>query len=126
MGVQPPVRPPDQPAVEASPAHTRLAVGREQDRPLAGVEREGDAPYAVRGPKARLFRVAVPRSVQCVNVRAAQRWFADHDAAVVTVVSQGGNRAAQRTYERCGFLNDDTALWFHRWFAGPSGATGTK
>ena len=59
-------------------------------------------------------------------VRAAQRWFADHDAALVTVVSQGGNRAAQRTYERCGFLNDDTALWFHRWFAGPSGATGTK
>ena len=55
MGVQPLVRPPDQPAVEASLAHTRLVAGREQDRPLAGVEREGDAPYAVRGPKAKLL-----------------------------------------------------------------------
>ena len=55
-------------------------------------------------------------------VRAAQRWFAEHDASVVTVVSQGANRPAQRTYERCGFLNDDTALWFHRWYAGETGA----
>ena len=55
-------------------------------------------------------------------VRAAQRWFAEHDASMVTVVSQGANRPAQRTYERCGFLNDDTALWFHRWYAGETGA----
>ena len=55
-------------------------------------------------------------------VRAAQRWFAERDADSVTVVSQGSNRSAQRTYERCGFLSDDTALWFHRWFASSPGA----
>ena len=51
-------------------------------------------------------------------VRRAQRWFVEHDAAVVTVASQGQNREGQRMYQRCGFLTDETALWFHRWFSG--------
>ncbi len=55
-------------------------------------------------------------------VQAAQRWFVEHDVAVVTVVSQGRNREGQRLYQRYGFITDDTALWFHRWFSGSPGA----
>ena len=55
-------------------------------------------------------------------LQAAQRWFVEHDVAVVTVVSQGRNREGQRLYQRYGFITDDTALWFHRWFSGSPGA----
>lgn len=42
-------------------------------------------------------------------------WFANHDAAKVTVVTQGRNVSAQRLYESCGFLTRNVQLWYHRW-----------
>lgn len=34
----------------------------------------------------------------------------------VEVVTQGRNYAAQRLYQRCGFLTKSTELWYHKWF----------
>jgi len=34
----------------------------------------------------------------------------------VEVVTQGRNYAAQRLYQRCGFLTKCTELWYHKWF----------
>lgn len=34
----------------------------------------------------------------------------------VEVVTQGRNYAAQRLYQRCGFLTKTTELWYHKWF----------
>jgi hypothetical protein len=33
-----------------------------------------------------------------------------------TVVTQGRNVAAQRTYQGAGYRTSRTSLWFHRWF----------
>lgn len=47
---------------------------------------------------------------------AAIDWFGTTGAQEVTVVTQGNNRAAQRLYQRCGFLSRDLQLWFHKWY----------
>ena len=73
MGVEPLVRPPDQLAVGAPLIQTCLVTGCEQHGPPPWVEREGDAPYASSGPKAKLLHIAVARSIQCVHVRPAER-----------------------------------------------------
>jgi ribosomal protein S18 acetylase RimI-like enzyme len=33
----------------------------------------------------------------------------------VSVVTQGRNVAAQRLYQRAGFVTASTQLWYHRW-----------
>ena len=73
MGVEPLVRPPDQLAVGAPLIQTCLVTGCEQHGPPPWVEREGDAPHASSGPKAKLLHIAVARSIQCVHVRPAER-----------------------------------------------------
>jgi len=50
-------------------------------------------------------------------VSAALDWFAGQGAAGVSVVTQGRNLAAQRLYQRCGFVTCAMQLWYHRWFA---------
>jgi ribosomal protein S18 acetylase RimI-like enzyme len=62
------------------------------------------------GPKAR------GRGVGGAMVRRALDWFGEQGAEEVLVVTQGRNQAAQRLYERCGFLTRDTGLWYHKWF----------
>jgi dTDP-4-amino-4,6-dideoxy-D-galactose acyltransferase len=47
------------------------------------------------------------------------RVFSERGMEKVEVVTQGRNVAAQRLYQRCGFLTADVQLWFHRWF-GPA------
>ena len=48
-------------------------------------------------------------------VEASLRWFAEHGAPRVTVVTQGRNIAAQRLYQRCGFVTQSVQLWYHLW-----------
>lgn len=50
---------------------------------------------------------------------AALGWFADRDVQKLTVVTQGRNIAAQRLYQRAGFLIQSTAAWHHKWFTHP-------
>lgn len=51
-------------------------------------------------------------------VQAALIWFARQGAASCQVVTQGRNVAAQRLYQRCGFLSSSVQLWYHWWFQG--------
>jgi dTDP-4-amino-4,6-dideoxy-D-galactose acyltransferase len=48
-------------------------------------------------------------------VEASLRWFAEHGIERVTVVTQGRNTAAQRLYQRCGFVTQSVQLWYHLW-----------
>jgi len=50
-----------------------------------------------------------------VLVQAALDWFKTHEISRVTVVTQGRNTAAQRLYERAGFVTRSVQLWYHRW-----------
>ena len=59
-------------------------------------------------------------------VQKAFEWLISQGAEEVTVVTQGRNVAAQRLYQRCGFLTQSLQLWYHKWYpaaepAGPSG-----
>jgi ribosomal protein S18 acetylase RimI-like enzyme len=47
---------------------------------------------------------------------AAQKWFADKQIFNVIVITQGRNCAAQRMYQRSGFLTRSVQLWYHKWF----------
>jgi dTDP-4-amino-4,6-dideoxy-D-galactose acyltransferase len=51
-------------------------------------------------------------------VYTALQWFAGHACAHVSVVTQGRNIAAQRLYQRNGFLTKSVQLWYHKWFVG--------
>lgn len=40
-----------------------------------------------------------------------------HDGvSYIDVVTQGRNYAAQRLYQRCGFITKSSELWYHKWF----------
>jgi ribosomal protein S18 acetylase RimI-like enzyme len=49
-------------------------------------------------------------------VLTSLHWFASQNARQVTVVTQGRNLAAQRLYQRTGFLIRDLQLWYHKWY----------
>lgn len=42
-------------------------------------------------------------------------WSTEQGARRATVVTQGRNIAAQRLYQRCGFLTSSVQHWYHRW-----------
>ena len=44
-------------------------------------------------------------------------WSREQEAKRALVVTQGRNLAAQRLYQRQGFVTASTRLWYHRWFA---------
>lgn len=48
-------------------------------------------------------------------VQGALQWFLDRGVKRVTVVTQGRNSAAQRLYQRCGFVTESMHLWYHWW-----------
>lgn len=56
------------------------------------------------------------RSVGSNLVRASLTRFASDGIKRVTVVTQGRNVGAQRTYQRAGFLSHSVRLWYHKWF----------
>lgn len=43
------------------------------------------------------------------------RWFASAGVGLVEVVTQGRNIAAQRLYQRRGFMTKSVQLWYHQW-----------
>lgn len=49
-------------------------------------------------------------------VKRSSRWFAERNLERIRVITQGRNIAAQRLYQRNGFLISDIKLWYHRWF----------
>jgi GNAT superfamily N-acetyltransferase len=49
-----------------------------------------------------------------VLVNGAIDWSASHDAKTITVVTQGRNTGALRTFEGCGFRVANTSVWMHR------------
>lgn len=53
-------------------------------------------------------------------IRQAMNWFADQNARSVTVVTQGRNVAAQRLYQRLGFVTRSLELTYHKWFYEPA------
>lgn len=56
------------------------------------------------------------KGVGVAVVEQALAWFTGQGASQVDVVTQGRNLAAQRLYQRCGFLTGKMELWYHRWF----------
>jgi ribosomal protein S18 acetylase RimI-like enzyme len=46
----------------------------------------------------------------------AVAWCASRGARTMSVVTQGRNPAALRTFQRAGFLVSSVELWFHKWF----------
>jgi ribosomal protein S18 acetylase RimI-like enzyme len=63
------------------------------------------------GPAAR------GHGVGTALVEALLSWAGSRGAERVTVVTQGRNVAAQRLYQRCGFLTRSIHLWYHHWLA---------
>jgi dTDP-4-amino-4,6-dideoxy-D-galactose acyltransferase len=55
-------------------------------------------------------------------VQAFLAWSIEHGAGRAIVVTQGRNVAAQRFYQRCGFLTSSLQLWYHRWFIDNKGS----
>jgi dTDP-4-amino-4,6-dideoxy-D-galactose acyltransferase len=49
-------------------------------------------------------------------VSSALAFFQSNQATRVTVVTQGRNVAAQRLYQRAGFVTDAVQIWYHKWF----------
>jgi len=67
-----------------------------------------------------LIAVAPPRRGTGLGgalVAAALAAFAAAGLAHAEVVTQGGNVASQRLYQRAGFRTQRAGLWLHRWFA---------
>lgn len=56
------------------------------------------------------------RGVGLELVRGAIAWLSEAGAERLTVVTQGHNVAAQRTFQRGGFRTSGVDLWFHGWF----------
>jgi ribosomal protein S18 acetylase RimI-like enzyme len=57
------------------------------------------------------------RGIGRALVDGALSWFAANAiAAKVVVTTQGRNVAAQRLYQRCGFVTQAVQLWYHKWY----------
>jgi len=50
-------------------------------------------------------------------VSSAVNWAKGQQAKEMTVVTQGANIGALRTFEACGFRITKTELWLHRWYS---------
>jgi len=49
-------------------------------------------------------------------IDSALDYFRSRNVEQVTVVTQGRNIAAQRSYQRAGFVTETIQLWYHKWF----------
>jgi ribosomal protein S18 acetylase RimI-like enzyme len=62
------------------------------------------------------------RGIGRALVFSALEWFSAQGMQEINVVTQGRNYAAQRLYQRCGFLTQNVQFWYHKWFT-PAGVT---
>ena len=74
-----------------------------------------------RDEEARIGLIAVAPGHQGAGlgrllVEQSLEWARQQAATKMKVVTQGRNVAAQRLYQRCGFLTDSFEIWYHRWF----------
>lgn len=53
-------------------------------------------------------------------VDAALHWFREQGVKAVTVITQGRNHAAQRLYQKRGFLTRHLQFWYHKWYSDES------
>lgn len=56
------------------------------------------------------------KGIGTLLVNRALQWFVEQNMATVTVVTQVRNVAAQRLYQKNGFLTQSVQLWYHKWF----------
>jgi dTDP-4-amino-4,6-dideoxy-D-galactose acyltransferase len=80
---------------------------------LSGHFKDGEAQIGLVG-------VSAQQQGRGLGTKLVQQFFAwsrHHDARRVTVVTQGRNLAAQRLYQRNGFVTASLQLWYHRWFS---------
>jgi dTDP-4-amino-4,6-dideoxy-D-galactose acyltransferase len=75
----------------------------------------------LKGDEAQIGLVGVSAQQQGrgLGTKLVQQFFSwsrQHNARRVTVVTQGRNLAAQRLYQRNGFVTATLQLWYHRWF----------
>jgi dTDP-4-amino-4,6-dideoxy-D-galactose acyltransferase len=61
-------------------------------------------------------RAARGKGVGARLVQAALGWAKNQGLASMTVVTQGRNIAAQRLYQRCGFMLRAQQLYYHKWY----------
>lgn len=57
------------------------------------------------------------RGIGPALIFGAFEWFQKRGAEEIRVVTQGRNCAAQRLYQRCGFLTQAIQLWYHKWYS---------
>jgi len=91
-----------------------VLVGKSHARPAGYITCHGTATTGQIG----LFAVAQEaqgRGLGRQLVLAALRWFDQHEASEVTVVTQGRNVRGQRMYQKCGFSTRSVELWYHYW-----------
>ena len=79
----------------------------------------GYVTVTVDGPTSEIGLIAVAADYRGLGlgydlVRSAVDWAFTREAANMTVVTQGRNVGALRTFEGCGFRISNTSLWFHR------------
>jgi dTDP-4-amino-4,6-dideoxy-D-galactose acyltransferase len=55
------------------------------------------------------------RGVGQALIMKSLSWFAAQGLKSVQVVTQGRNIAAQRLYQKCGFLTKEVRFWYHCW-----------
>jgi dTDP-4-amino-4,6-dideoxy-D-galactose acyltransferase len=73
-------------------------------------------PYLGRIGLVGVSSQAQGRGIGQTLVFSALKWFSTQKVPEVRVVTQGRNCAAQRLYQRCGFLTQCVQLWYHKWY----------
>jgi dTDP-4-amino-4,6-dideoxy-D-galactose acyltransferase len=89
---------------------------RHQGRPIGfftvKYEPNGSARFRLVGIDSR-YR---SRGLALAHLRLCLRELAANGVKYVQVTTQGRNYAAQRLYQKAGFVTQKTELWYHKWF----------
>lgn len=100
-----------------SPSSAVFVFAPEESRPLGYISIAFNSTTGISqiglvgvGPEAR------GKGAGQALVNGAIDWAAARGAQQTIVVTQGRNIAAQRLYQRCGFLVHSIELWYHKWY----------